>query len=290
MINYLLVFFVLFITACHRTTSDNTMTVTLAVKEKTNPEKNIQPNHSLNSTIVINQNKLINVVSKEVMPRHTDCIGTEENPTIDGGILNAADGLLINHVEEVKSQAAAQKPAWTPPIDKFNSVKQAMNVDKDNEAWATSPKLKSLLIQAAEKGKLDAVLKKSEHLGLPPAVAIVPMVESRYQENALSSKGAAGAWQIMPSVAKAYGIDNPSRFEFTTATDIALQHLNKLHQQFGRWELAFAAYNAGSARLQKALRENPTATSLNELALPLETKQYVTHIKTLAQALTHYVD
>ena len=29
--------------------------------------------------------------------QHTDLIGTSEQPTIDGGIINAADGLAINY-------------------------------------------------------------------------------------------------------------------------------------------------------------------------------------------------
>jgi len=58
-----------------------------------------------------------------------------------------------------------------------------------------------------------------------------------------------------------------------------------LHQQFGSWALAFAAYNAGSKRVELALRKNPKARSIKDLDLPKETKQYVSRIMSINKKL-----
>lgn len=145
--------------------------------------------------------------------------------------------------------------------------------------WATSSKVKQVLMQAAQQGKLAYVLKKSEEMQLPASVALIPLVESHCQ-NITSPKGAAGDWQLMPAVANDYGITSEERFEFKPATNTALKLLQNLHARFGNWELAFAAYNAGSTRVETALKKQPTVSSIQELALPIETKQYVQKIKT----------
>ena len=120
-------------------------------------------------------------------------------------------------------------------------------------------------------------MKKSDEMQLPASVALIPLIESGYQ-NVVSPKGAAGVWQLMPAVAHDYGITPAERFQFEPATDTALKLLRQLHQKFGSWELAFAAYNAGATRVETALHQQPKATSIQELNLPIETQQYVKKI------------
>ena len=200
---------------------------------------------------------------------HTDYIGTPDHPTIDGGIVNTTDGVMINHDNPVVLPVTPRKKIVIP-ISASTSNKTAFQDD-----WATSLRVKNLLISAAKEGKLDYVLKKSNEMGLPASVAVVPMIESDYQTKAVSSKGAGGAWQLMPSTAKSYGIQPQDRFEFTKSTDAALKLLNQLHQHYGNWELSFAAYNAGSGRVDAALLKNPKAKTIDDLNLPIETKSYV---------------
>jgi membrane-bound lytic murein transglycosylase D len=89
----------------------------------------------------------------------------------------------------------------------------------------------------------------------------------------------------MPSVAVDYGIKQEDRFDFIIATDTALQLLQHLYIQFGHWDLAFAAYHAGSGQVQKALQQNPMATSIEELRLPQTTKNYVKKLMLLNQTM-----
>lgn len=188
---------------------------------------------------------------------HTFLIGTPEQPTIEGGIINVPD------------KKHEQKNFTNDASDEFSD----------------DQKIKSLLKDAVKDGKLAYVLQRAEQLKLPATVALIPMVESRYQTDAISSKGAVGAWQLMPETAKDYGLESKGRENFIVSTDTALQLLKHLHQQFGNWTLAFAAYNAGNTRLKQFLRDCPHAKKIEELNLPLETKYYVKKLKILRQVM-----
>lgn len=109
-------------------------------------------------------------------------------------------------------------------------------------------------------------------------------VESNDNPKAVSSKGALGAYQFMPSTAKEYGLEDP--FNEPQARVAALRKIEDDYKRFGDLELALAAYNAGSGRIQKLLKETG-GSSFSDIAarLPKETRDYVPKIaKILAQA------
>jgi hypothetical protein len=211
---------------------------------------------------------------------YTSYIGTPDHPTIDGGILNSTEGVPVNQDTPIKNTLPQQKIVKAILVHSKEDCQIPFNDD-----WATSKRVKQLLIAASSHGKLEYVLKKTDQMGLPASVAVIPMVESNYETKAVSPKGAAGAWQLMPSTAKSYGINNQDRFQFALSTDTALQLLNDLYQQFGNWELAFAAYNAGSKRVLNAIQKNPKAKTIEELDLPQETKNYVKRILVLTKTM-----
>ncbi len=117
---------------------------------------------------------------------------------------------------------------------------------------------------------------------LPPAVLAVALVESRFDPLALSPKGARGIWQLMPATAERYGLSaqaaHDQRTQPAQATRAAARYLRDLFQLFGDWKLALAAYNAGEARVQRAIKR-AGSRDFDELArrglLPLETQRYV---------------
>ncbi|MGE3920933.1 MAG: lytic transglycosylase domain-containing protein [Gammaproteobacteria bacterium] len=161
----------------------------------------------------------------------------------------------------------------------INSFETIVETDLETK----SIQLKNALHAKVDNAKIAYVLKQSEKMGLPPAVALVPMVESKYKNNAVSNKGAGGAWQLMPKTAKQYGIKASERFNFKAATNAALTMLKELHTQFKSWALTFAAYNAGPNKVLKALASHPHAKSIDQLGLPKETKNYVKKIAHLAK-------
>jgi hypothetical protein len=186
-------------------------------------------------------------------------IGSVTAPTIDGGVINTSS----NH-----KQLYLENPASTSTSD----------------VWVNNFNIKKLLVAASQQNKLAYVLQQIELQELPTSVALIPMIESRYQTSAISNKGAAGAWQLMPALAKDYGMQPNDRFDFAASTDVALNYLKVLHQRFHSWELAFAAYHAGPGRITSAIRVNPHFQKIDELNIPIETKQYVHRLITLNTA------
>ena len=223
--------------------------------------------------------------------QHTTFVGTADNPTLDGGIINSVDGLPVSS----QRFSASSLPAFTATNKSRNNFLAEGGANTPNltssdaiqfqDKWATSARVKEMLAIAAHKGRLDYVLRKLDEKNLPASIATVPMIESNYRESAISDKGAAGAWQLMPRTAQDYGLEKYGGYNFAAATEAALNLLTDLYRRFNSWELAFAAYNAGTGRVQDALRKNPTANSVQELDLPQETKNYVARIMALNKAL-----
>ncbi|WP_241127953.1 lytic transglycosylase domain-containing protein [Novosphingobium terrae] len=72
--------------------------------------------------------------------------------------------------------------------------------------------------------------------------------ESRYNPAALSPKGAVGMSQLMPARARALGVTNAWSIEENLAG--GARHMRALLDEFGRFDLALAAYNAGEGRVR----------------------------------------
>jgi len=126
---------------------------------------------------------------------------------------------------------------------------------------------------------LDPILHEE---GIPVDVAALVLVESGGRTTALSPKGALGLWQFMPETARRYGLEvGPSRdqrLDIVKSTRAAARYLHDLYSQFGTWNLAFAAYNAGEQAVQRAIAQNGARdfdTLSRQHQLPQETRNYV---------------
>jgi membrane-bound lytic murein transglycosylase D len=83
----------------------------------------------------------------------------------------------------------------------------------------------------------------------------------------------------MPATARELGLSTTLPDERTDpekSARAAAKMLRQLHQKFGDWPLALAAYNAGPGRVQRLLTAN-RAKTFAEIApsLPTETRMYV---------------
>ena len=142
-----------------------------------------------------------------------------------------------------------------------------------------------LFEQMLKRGEpyLFHILNRIELSGMPAELALLPVIESAFDPFATSPAGAAGIWQFMPATAKYVGLHQDGwydgRRDVITSTEAALDYLGKLHKRFdGDWFLALAAYNAGGARVQRAIRHNRNTgkpVDFWHLALPEETRSYV---------------
>jgi membrane-bound lytic murein transglycosylase D len=123
------------------------------------------------------------------------------------------------------------------------------------------------------------VLEKN---GLPRDLVYLSMIESGFNNRALSIAAAVGPWQFIRSTGKIYGlrIDDfvDERRDPAKATDAAARFLSDLYAEFGDWHLAAASYNAGPGRIRSAKRRsaNDDFFSLSKAnLLPNETRNYV---------------
>ncbi len=114
-------------------------------------------------------------------------------------------------------------------------------------------RMSPLIDRVARRFRLDRAL-----------VHAVVHVESAYDPQAVSHKGAVGLMQLMPDTARRFGVRD--RYDPTQNLFGGVRYLRALLLQFGNVALALAAYNAG---------ENAVARYGNHVPPYPETRRYV---------------
>jgi soluble lytic murein transglycosylase-like protein len=97
----------------------------------------------------------------------------------------------------------------------------------------------------------ELVDQLSAQFGVPTALAhALIRVESNFQADAVSPKGAMGLMQLMPATARQYAVDDP--FDPAQNLTAGLQHLRSLLDRFdNKTSSALAAYNAGEGAVAR---------------------------------------
>ena len=96
---------------------------------------------------------------------------------------------------------------------------------------------------------VDFARQAAERWGVPPDMFVRQIQqESGFQAHVTSSAGAQGIAQFVPGTAAAYGVNVADPY---SSLEGAAHHMADLFRQFGSWELALAAYNAGPGAVQQ---------------------------------------
>lgn len=135
----------------------------------------------------------------------------------------------------------------------------------------------------------DAITRVFRARNMPEDLFWLAMVESCLDPLAQSPVGARGLWQFMPDTGRLYGLRQDrwadERLNVEASTEAAADMLGDLHQRFGSWDLALAAYNMGYAAVSSVVRRYNTndfwTLTRLEGALPWETTLYVPKILAL---------
>jgi membrane-bound lytic murein transglycosylase D len=128
-----------------------------------------------------------------------------------------------------------------------------------------------------------AIVRALKEAGMPEELSWLPLIESGYKVRALSRARALGMWQFIASTGYRYGLKRDQwideRMDPTKSTVGAIAYLQELHQMFGDWTTALAAYNCGETGVMNRIKTQ----RINYLdnfwdlyeKLPRETARYV---------------
>jgi membrane-bound lytic murein transglycosylase D len=186
---------------------------------------------------------------------------------------------------------------FTPANSIWSSMSSEFKLDHRVQSSQVQAEISKLL---ADQQKLYSILQaatpyiyfiyqQTQVHGLPAELALIPIIESEFNPNDHSNKGATGLWQLMAQTARELGVKQHSgydgRRDVIASTEAALSYFDDLGNNFkGDWYLALAAYNCGQGRVQSAVRRTGSHNFWN-LRLPQETKYYVPKLLAVAEII-----
>ena len=197
--------------------------------------------------------------------------------------------LLPPHVAEIA-------PSLSLPVEMNDEVERWM------ERYLTDQR-EAFVHYLEREGLYSEMIREAlRRRGMPQELLYLAAIESGYSPRAKSRVAATGMWQFMGPTAEAFGLRIDAyvdeRRDPVRATEAALDYLSDLHERFGSWSLAAAAYNAGPSRVARVLDIHAgKVEGAEELYweivdhLPIETRVYVPKMLALvllAQAADTY--
>ena len=183
--------------------------------------------------------------------------------------------VLESHSASVKTASA-----WDLPVTRNERVDKWIKYLSDGNADKTR-------LWLERSGRYEPMIREQLRArGMPEDLVYLAFIESGFSPRAYSRAAASGMWQFIAETGRDYGLEVNSyvdeRRDPIDATRAALDYLQELHDRFGSWYLAAAAYNSGENRIVRILKQHAGGrTGSDELFwriakyLPEETRNYV---------------
>lgn len=195
------------------------------------------------------------------------------------------------------SQPESSDKVWHP--SKKDSIPSVMNPSVKKWVKLFNGKLKPNFDRWVQRlgsygPTIEQVLMEEQ---VPRDLIYLAMIESGFNLSAASHAAAVGPWQFIASTGRNYGLNNnyfiEERQDLVQSTHAAARHLKDLYKVYGDWYLAFAAYNAGSGKVNGAIRHLKTKdywklSAPHSRYLRQETKDYVPKILAAMHIVKNY--
>ena len=190
--------------------------------------------------------------------------------------------------------SAARSDLWHRVRDGFAIPDMDTPAVKQWEQWYSSRPDYVARMTARGSKYLYHITQEVERRHMPTELALLPFTESAFNPQAMSVAKASGMWQFVSSTGKDFdlkqNIFRDDRRDVLSSTRAALDYLQRLHDMFGDWQLALAAYNCGQGTVQRAINRNlklGLPTDYVNLRLPQETSEYVPKLQAVKNIVMH---
>ncbi len=192
-----------------------------------------------------------------------DCLDKAYSLTLK--INNSASPVILQEKEDLRITIAKRmlevySSRFTSVNGSHKAIPLVMNshVQKAIDLFTRGREKEWFLKVYTRSGKYrPAIVRELKEAGLPEELSWLPFIESGYSTVAISSARALGMWQFIASTGYKYGLNRDAwideRMNPEKATKAAIAYLTELHQIFGEWTTALAAYNCGEARVLRVI-------------------------------------
>ena len=193
---------------------------------------------------------------------------------------------LENIITKLKRIYSIDKPAPVLEPEKYSIPMECEDnslVERYIEIYS-SGKPKERVKSAIERSGMyrEIILKNLQAFNIPEELFWLPVIESLFNNNVISTAGAVGIWQIMAHRGRGLGLQInywiDERRDPEKATRAACLYLKELYVMLNDWHLVLAGYNRGEFGLLRDMKFS-NASNITEMtdrnAIPRETQRYV---------------